>query len=164
MSGFGNFSGEFFQGLENLHLLTKNKPYTLRVDAKGSTGKWYYGVYEDFSLSDELDEYRISLGNMTAGNYLDGFQNSRGKQFSTRDRDNDDWRGGNCAEHYGGGWWSSTCSTNLNQMWCKSGCMRWAAKHVVTSLIRIKPSGDVEQEDLSENPNPGGSTLDKSPA
>ena len=164
MSGFGNFSGEFFLGLENLHRMALNKGYTLRIDAKGTSGKWYYGVYDDFSLSDETDQYRLILGNMSAGNYFDGFENSRDEQFSTRDRDNDKWRGGNCAEHYGGGWWSSTCNTNLNQMWCRNGCLRWASKRVVTSMIRIKPTSAIVEDDLAENPNPAGLTLEETPA
>lgn len=164
MAGFGNFSSEFFLGLENLHRMAKSKDYTLRVDAKGASGKWYFGVYEDFSLTDEKDDYRLNLGNMSAGNYFDGFQNSRDQQFSTRERDNDNWRGGNCAAYYGGGWWSNQCITNLNQAWCTSGCLRWADKRVISSIIRIKPTAAVVAEDLTENPNPGGLSLDEVPA
>jgi len=105
-----------------------------------------------------------SLGNMTAGNYFDGFEGSREQMFSTRERDNDQWRGGNCAGHFGGGWWASMCTTNLNQMWCRSGCLRWADKRVVNSIIRIKPTAAVTGEDLAENPNPGGLSLDEIPA
>ncbi|KAL1398189.1 hypothetical protein pipiens_002419 [Culex pipiens pipiens] len=35
--------------------------------------------------------------------------------FQLADRDNDKWRGGNCAQKYGGGWWFFECRhTSLN--------------------------------------------------
>ncbi|CAI9718332.1 Hypothetical predicted protein [Octopus vulgaris] len=110
LSGFGNFSGEFFVGLENLHRMTLSQSYTLRVDVKSAAGKWYFGVFNNFAVSDETDQFRLKLGNMTASNTDDVMDQSRDKPFSTYDRDNDDWSGGNCAQHFRGGWWSAPSS------------------------------------------------------
>ena len=49
--------------------------------------------------------------NRSWNSYVDGFgQNLNGMQFSTWDRDNDNWGNGNCVTHYGGhGWWYNSC-------------------------------------------------------
>lgn len=161
LSGFGNFSGEFFVGLENLHRMTLSQAYTLRVDVKSAAGKWYFAVFNNFAVADETDQFRLKLGNMTASNSDDVMDQSRDKPFSTYDRDNDDWSGGNCALHFRGGWWSGNCITNLNQMWCSNGCLRWGDTRVVSSIMRIRPTSTADPDDMTETPNPVGFSIEE---
>ncbi|GAB1598906.1 uncharacterized protein LOC115224852 [Argonauta hians] len=161
LAGFGNFSGEFFVGLENLHRLTFSQAYTLRVDVKSAAGKWYFAVFDSFAITDETDQFRLKLGNMTAGNSDDVMEQSRDKPFSSFDRDNDEWSGGNCAKHFRGGWWSGNCVTNLNQGWCKSGCLRWGSTRVLSSIMRIRPSSSASPDDMTETPDPVAFSLEK---
>ena len=52
-----------------------------------------------------------------AGNSLSVHNN---QQFTTRDRDNDNWNGGNCAVLAHGAWWYKRCySSNLNGKYYK---------------------------------------------
>ena len=64
------------------------------------------------------------------GNASDALGHHRGMSFSTKDRDNDKWRGSNCAWHYKGAWWYHNChNSNLNGLYLngKDDCegMRW---------------------------------------
>ena len=82
-----------------------------------------------------------------------------GKTFSTKDRDNDLWKGGNCAKKRQAGWWfgGAECSTScLNGPRTKgqksSGLpgIQWDSGHFgkgywyKKSKMMIKPSYDFE--------------------
>ncbi|ESO84853.1 hypothetical protein LOTGIDRAFT_97846, partial [Lottia gigantea] len=109
VKGFGNFSGEFWLGLENMHLLTTQESYTLRVDMETSNTKFYYAMYNEFRIENETEGYSLQYGNMTAGNLGDGLSTAKGRPFSTRDRDRDNWGYGNCAQFYHSGFWLDRC-------------------------------------------------------
>ena len=48
----------------------------------------------------------------------DAFLRHRGKNFTTKDRDNDSWLSGNCAVRFQGAWWYAAChSSNLNGLY-----------------------------------------------
>ena len=52
----------------------------------------------------------------------DCMQLSKGFQFSTLDRDNDDFGDANCAVVQSGGWWYSACTwANLNGLYKQGG-------------------------------------------
>ena len=85
---------------------------------KSCTKKWKYARYASFSISSEKTMYRLDLGAFsgTAGDCLGARHN--GQMFSTSDKDNDSNLGGNCAEHFSGGWWFFRCLySNLNGQW-----------------------------------------------
>ncbi|XP_035664240.1 uncharacterized protein LOC118407816 [Branchiostoma floridae] len=107
--GFGNLSGEYWLGNDNIHLLTSQTDYTLRVDLMDWEGNSSYAVYSFFSVSGESDQYRLHISGYsgTAGDSL----SNNGQRFSTVDRDNDAWSGYHCSQQLGqGGWWHSACS------------------------------------------------------
>ena len=59
--GFGNLNGEFWLGLDKIHLLTKTKS-KLRVDLEDTTGKAAYAEYDMFAVTSEKAIYKLSLG------------------------------------------------------------------------------------------------------
>ncbi|XP_071792635.1 microfibril-associated glycoprotein 4-like [Asterias amurensis] len=114
-TGFGNLNGEFWLGLENIHLLTSQDDYQLRVVLAFDNSDWTYAVYDSFHVSDEKDNYTLTIGTFTgriaAG---DSMIEHNGMPWSTYDNDNDNGEG-NCAEIYHGAWWYNDCQTsNLN--------------------------------------------------
>ncbi|XP_048414881.1 tenascin isoform X3 [Stegostoma tigrinum] len=111
-NGFGDPSDEFWLGLENLHKITSQGLYQLRVDLRDK-GDSAYAVYDRFLISDAKSRYKLHFGqyNGTAGDSLFYHQ---GRPFSTKDRDND-VAVTNCALSYKGAWWYKNChKVNLN--------------------------------------------------
>ncbi|KAM4709763.1 fibrinogen-like protein 1 [Discoglossus pictus] len=130
--GFGDFitaKGEYWLGNDNLHYLTRQGDYILRIDLVDFEGQRRFAQYKSFRVGDEQSSYQIICGEYsgTAGDSLTGgfnpevkwWANHNGMRFSTMDRDNDNYEG-NCAEEDKAGWWYNRChSTNLNGLYYK---------------------------------------------
>ena len=71
-NGFGDLSGEFWLGNDNLHRLTTNPDVILRIDLEDFDGNITYAEYSTFKVADEVDKYRILLGgyNGTTGDSM----------------------------------------------------------------------------------------------
>ncbi|XP_078534237.1 fibrinogen-like protein 1 [Lissotriton helveticus] len=125
--GFGDYTsgrGEFWLGNDNLHFLTSQGDYTLRIDLADFEGQRRYAQYNSFRVGDEESSYQMTFGDYsgTAGDSLAGSFNPemewwashKGMKFSTKDKDNDNYEG-NCAEEENSGWWFNRChAVNLN--------------------------------------------------
>ena len=110
--GFGQITGEFWLGNDNLHLLTKDDQ-ELRVDLMDFDGNTAYAKYTTFTVGPESENYKLTVTGYsgTAGNSL---RWHNGKDFSTKDRDNDSSES-HCAQVHKGAWWYSGCHhVNLN--------------------------------------------------
>ncbi|XP_072367902.1 tenascin-R isoform X3 [Scyliorhinus torazame] len=110
--GFGNLEDEFWLGLDNIHKISAQGRYELRIDLRDGRES-VYAAYDRFYLSDSRNLYKLRLGdyNGTAGDSLSYHQ---GRPFSTKDRDND-VAITNCASSYKGAWWYKNCHrANLN--------------------------------------------------
>uniref|UniRef100_A0A8B9QE39 Tenascin R n=1 Tax=Apteryx owenii TaxID=8824 RepID=A0A8B9QE39_APTOW len=110
--GFGNLEDEFWLGLDNIHKITAQGRYELRIDMRDGQ-EAAYAYYDKFSVSDSRSLYKLRIGdyNGTSGDSLTYHQ---GRPFSTKDRDND-VAVTNCAMSYKGAWWYKNCHrTNLN--------------------------------------------------
>ena len=59
---FGNFSGEFWLGNNNLHRLIAADDVMLRVDLKDFEGNVAYAEYTTFKMADEAAKYQVSIG------------------------------------------------------------------------------------------------------
>lgn len=123
--GFGDLNGNFWLGNDKIHLLTKAKDMVLRIELEDFGGTRGYAKYDQFYVSNEYLNYRLSLSGYsgTAGNALQFSKNFNHDQkfFTTPDRDNDMYPTGNCGEYYGSGWWFDACmSANLNGKYYKS--------------------------------------------
>ncbi|XP_033635632.1 ficolin-2-like isoform X2 [Asterias rubens] len=112
--GFGNLEGEFWLGNDNLHRLTAQGEYELRVDLSDFESESRFAKYDSFSVADVNDKYRMTLGiySGTAGDSLIYHNN---QQFSTQDQDNDVDNSRHCAQKFNGAWWYRDCYySNLN--------------------------------------------------
>ncbi|KAK7817930.1 hypothetical protein U0070_005573, partial [Myodes glareolus] len=122
--GFGNLEDEFWLGLDNIHRITAQGRYELRVDMRdGQEAAFAY--YDKFAVEDSRSLYKLRIGgyNGTAGTQGplltpwavgDSLSYHQGRPFSTEDRDND-VAVTNCAMSYKGAWWYKNCHrTNLN--------------------------------------------------
>ncbi|XP_078721479.1 tenascin-R-like isoform X4 [Lampetra fluviatilis] len=110
--GFGDLRDEFWLGLDNLHRLTQQGRYDLRVDLHDGPEE-AFALYDRFAVADAVALYRLRIGayNGTAGDSLSYHQ---GRPFSAPDRDND-VAVTNCAISYKGAWWYKNCHrVNLN--------------------------------------------------
>ncbi|XP_052061595.1 fibrinogen-like protein 1 [Mytilus californianus] len=114
-NGFGNLSGEYWLGNDNIFSILNGKSYSLRFDLEDWSGEWRYAQYEMFSIADESADYELTLAGYSgdAGDsMLDSYQplNLNGQRFSTKDRDNDNDPNGHCALTQKGGWWYKWCT------------------------------------------------------
>nr|XP_033800009.1 fibrinogen-like protein 1 isoform X2 [Geotrypetes seraphini] len=130
--GFGDFNsanGEYWLGNENLHYLTTQRSYILRIDLADFKGNCRYAQYKSFTVGDEKSSYLMNCGEYsgTAGDSLSGgfhpeetwWASHKGMKFSTFDKDNDNYEG-NCAEEDKAGWWFNRChAANLNGLYYK---------------------------------------------
>jgi len=111
--------GELWLGLESLHKLTSERNYKLRINLKDFDNKVYTVVYDTFKVGPG-DEYKLAINrfNSALSTLGDSFTvtvptdpkgNHNGMKFTTKDRDQDIFERGNCAQVYGGGWWYNNC-------------------------------------------------------
>ncbi|XP_035697222.1 microfibril-associated glycoprotein 4-like [Branchiostoma floridae] len=111
--GFGNKSGEYWLGNENIHLLTNQKKHTLRIDLQDWEENQTFAEYSTFRVSGESDGYRLHISGYS-GTAGDSMTYNNGERFSTVDRDNDVYSNGHCSQQHGqGGWWFWQCSYSI---------------------------------------------------
>ena len=79
------------------------------IDADWS-GEVAFAKYKNFNNSESGDNYTLNIGeydvSSTAG---DSLTYHNGRPFTTKDIDNDEWSGQNCAIHRKGAWWFRKC-------------------------------------------------------
>uniref|UniRef100_A0A182HYB2 Uncharacterized protein n=2 Tax=Anopheles arabiensis TaxID=7173 RepID=A0A182HYB2_ANOAR len=119
--GFGSVDGEFWLGLEHLHRMTSTRKHELLVELKDFEGNYKYARYDEFEIDSEVKLYALMNLGSYKGSVDDSLTRHKGMNFTTKDRDNDTWNGGNCAQYYHGGWWYwSNRKSNLNGMYRNS--------------------------------------------
>ncbi|XP_034100119.1 microfibril-associated glycoprotein 4-like isoform X1 [Drosophila albomicans] len=106
--GFGDVSGEFFLGLDNIHAMTTDQKQELMVIVEDFKGDERYELYSEFAIGSELDAYNLHTLGEATGNAGDSLRHHHNHKFSTFDRDNDD-DPRNCAQLYTGAWWHVGC-------------------------------------------------------
>ncbi|KAH8403828.1 hypothetical protein KR215_003858, partial [Drosophila sulfurigaster] len=106
--GFGNMNGEFFIGLEKLHMLTKEQDQELLFLMENSKGETKFAKYDQFAIGSEKNLYALQTLGEYSGDAGDSFSGQMSYNFSARDRDNDVYTG-NCALEHRGGWWYNKC-------------------------------------------------------
>ena len=58
--GFGDLNGEFWLGNDNLHRLTAQGDYQLRVDLEDFENNKKYALYDKFRIADAKHRYRLT--------------------------------------------------------------------------------------------------------
>ncbi|KAM7033934.1 tenascin isoform 2-T2 [Acridotheres tristis] len=106
VAGFGDPKDEFWIGLENLHKITSQGQYELRVELRDK-GDAAYAVYERFSVGDAKSRYRLRVDGYS-GTAGDSMTYHNGRSFSTFDKDHDSAIT-NCALSYKGAFWYKNC-------------------------------------------------------
>ncbi|XP_035683824.1 neurogenic locus notch homolog protein 1-like isoform X1 [Branchiostoma floridae] len=114
--GFGNIDGDYWLGNDNIHMLTSQGHYILRVDLSDWEGNSVWAQYNNFTVEDEEHKYRLHLGaySGSAGDALTNarpvYSNHNNMYFSTYDQNNDKaTRQWNCAKRWQSGWWYNNC-------------------------------------------------------
>ncbi|ALC38308.1 CG31832, partial [Drosophila busckii] len=101
-NGFGDLRGEFWLGLEKLHLMTKFQPHELYIQLENFKNEHRYAHYRSIAIRSESELYKLSCDSCA------GLSDHNDMAFSTPDRDNDK-SDRNCATDYGCGWWFNDC-------------------------------------------------------
>ncbi|XP_076809607.1 ficolin-2-like [Clavelina lepadiformis] len=111
--GFGNKSGEYWLGLDNIFHITNSRLYELRIELEDFESQKRYAKYSTFSIGPEDRLYRLNIGGYSGNAGHDAMNHHNNWPFSTKD--NDHSQNGNCAIGAHGGWWYVSCfDSNLN--------------------------------------------------
>eukprot|EP00092_Neocalanus_flemingeri_P103558 GFUD01132542.1.p1 GENE.GFUD01132542.1~~GFUD01132542.1.p1 ORF type:complete len:281 (+),score=100.20 GFUD01132542.1:140-982(+) len=117
-TGFGNTTGDFWLGLDELARLTKDGKWEMQVDLVDYADKTYSGVYHKFRVGAgpryELEVGQYDSSKSTMGDDVFSYHNKMA--FSTKDVDQD-IHSGDCSNTHGGhgGWWYQECHhININ--------------------------------------------------
>ena len=148
-TGFGNLTGGFWLGNDNIHRLA-SAPVSFRVDFHKSGGNKRYARYENFVVAGADDKYRWNMDSFSGdlGNSIyesNKEWSERGMQFSTPDNDNDK-SSTNCAADRSCGWWYNSCSiVNLNRplgpQWASlTGDGSFVANYGSFSEMKVRPN------------------------
>eukprot|EP00057_Strongylocentrotus_purpuratus_P030541 XP_781973.3 PREDICTED: ficolin-2 [Strongylocentrotus purpuratus] len=121
--GFGNVSSEHWLGNDNIHRLSRQKTYELRIDLEDFEGHTRYATYSNFSIADEVANYTLALGSYS-GDAGDSMSYHADFPFSTQDRNpySEVWL--LCAIRRKGAWWytdgyNDCLRANLNGVYMK---------------------------------------------
>ncbi|XP_071835334.1 techylectin-5B-like isoform X4 [Apostichopus japonicus] len=107
--GFGTVDGNFWLGNDKLAALTSQGEYELRIELESKSGQHYYAK----CVGDVDTNFRLSVSGYDSSSTVgyDAMNNHNGREFTTRDRDNDAY-GYNCASYgtsYQSAWWFNHC-------------------------------------------------------
>ncbi|KAH8410501.1 hypothetical protein KR215_009970, partial [Drosophila sulfurigaster] len=109
VDGVGDIHGEFFMGLENLHLITNATRQQLNISIKTDDFGTEVAEYDDFRIGNSESLYELeSIGNFTEDEYtciINALQHHIKRPFSTYDRKSPDLKTGGV--NFGGWWYSN---------------------------------------------------------
>ncbi|XP_060602086.1 fibrinogen C domain-containing protein 1-A-like [Ruditapes philippinarum] len=111
--GFGDLSDNFWLGNQQIHMITRQGWYELRIDIVSPENEVAHALYNVFYVGDAKSRYELLVDGYS-GTAGDSLGPHNGHKFTTKDRDNDQYES-NCAVQFIGAWWYGKChSSNLN--------------------------------------------------
>ncbi|XP_056016280.1 fibrinogen-like protein A isoform X1 [Ostrea edulis] len=117
--GFGDPRKSYWMGNDVLHLLTKSGNQVLRVNLQKFSGQKAYAKYSKLFVGDESSKYKLTVSGYS-GTAGDSLTYHNGMKYSTKDQDNDKYKG-RCTTHHKGAWWYNKCYySNLNGQYANS--------------------------------------------
>ncbi|XP_025079714.1 uncharacterized protein LOC112555495 [Pomacea canaliculata] len=109
--GFGDLNGEFWLGLENLHILTSSRRVEMRVDLQAYDGTRAFVVYGNYTIGNSSTNYTFNYDTFQGEDAGNSLLIHKGHEFATQDHGSN----AHCAVTYHGGWWFNDClRSNLN--------------------------------------------------
>ena len=122
--GFNDSRGNYWLGNDQLSQLTVTGRYKLKFDlqSRSNTNNWYSAEYSTFRVLSETYNYQLVVSGYSGNAGRDSLSYHNGMMFTTYDRDNDRWTGGNCALD-AGGFWYKNCALRL--LSCERCPKRW---------------------------------------
>ncbi|XP_033236732.1 ficolin-1-A-like [Drosophila pseudoobscura] len=119
--GFGDIRGEFFLGLEKVHLMTVAQPQELHIQLGDVDGTYRYARYDNFVVGSEEEGFLLKSLGEYSGNAGDSLRLHVNGKFATVDRDSFN----NCVNSFDGPWWfqdpKSCGHSSLNGKYTKDG-------------------------------------------
>lgn len=106
--GFGNFTDDFFIGMEKLHAITTSQNQELYIYLEDFEGNFRHARYDDLMIGSESENYALVKLGLYSGNAGDSLSEHVGLNFSTFDRDNDNGVGNNAIRHLGAWWYGNS--------------------------------------------------------
>ncbi|KAJ8384675.1 hypothetical protein AAFF_G00200070 [Aldrovandia affinis] len=119
--GFGNKTGEYWLGLENIFFLTWTTKYELRVDMEDFEKGSVHALYSSFSVDPESEGYKLHVSGYIDGGAGDSMSIHNGMKFSTFDNDQDISSTNCAATRYGGFWYNYCANANPNGLYTWGG-------------------------------------------
>ena len=119
-NGFGDLDGELWLGNEKLRRLTESAvKWQLQIDLEDFDGNKVTAGHISFVIAG--DRYILNVGPYH-GNASNALTHHNGLPFSTKDHDNDNNPGENCALTFEGAWWFNQCHwSHLNGKYYSTG-------------------------------------------
>lgn len=112
--GFGNINKEFWLGNDNIHAITNQDSYSVRIDLKRLNGEERFALYDTFYIDDEEQNYRLHIREFS-GTTNDAISNHHLSKFYTLDRPNYPTGRKEGDKMHKGGWWLNKYpSSNIN--------------------------------------------------
>ncbi|XP_022096327.1 ficolin-3-like [Acanthaster planci] len=108
-SGFGNLSGEFWLGNDNLISLTSHGSWVLRVDLEDWENNTAWARYEHFLIPPHSGSRLETRDFNSSSTAFDALTFNKYWAFTTKDNDHDSETDYNCAVVTEGAWWFDEC-------------------------------------------------------
>ncbi|XP_072925227.1 microfibril-associated glycoprotein 4-like isoform X2 [Hemitrygon akajei] len=145
--GFGTADGEYWLGLQNIHLLTARRNYELRIDMEDFENQTVHAKYKQFavapdSIHAEGNGYTLLVQGFTDGGAGDSLAYHNGLKFSTFDKNQEGPI--NCAQKNSGAFWYKSCHT-VTWVQCLLPAVRSLYVFSVTMWVSSRCSGFLPQ-------------------
>ncbi|GBL86733.1 Techylectin-5A [Araneus ventricosus] len=106
--GFGNMNKEFWLGNDNIHVITNQEHYSVRMDMTNESGKSAFTRYENFWIENEEAKYKLHISD-GSGPGGDAISNHDGYAFYAVDQAN---HADDVKSTRSGGWWRNNKKTS----------------------------------------------------